>query len=187
MPAVTKRGPQSQPNWHCCLRMTVQRPTGSLMSRGLCPVRCVRIYSMALPNRISSSFSRAQERFDRPATAEKHIVRAGDLATVEPHGGNRIESFGHEFHDCFGEQRFGAVNEVRYSQSRSSIHCQIGFVGAPERIRDQPMPKQIAVDASRNQGRAPRRTTRGVAKTPRRRGERKLFALPITLIVSSRR
>ena len=43
MPAVTKRGPQSQPNWHCCFRMTEHRPTGSLNSRGWCPGECSRM------------------------------------------------------------------------------------------------------------------------------------------------
>ena len=36
IPAVTKRGPQSHPNWHCSLRIAVHPPTGNYWSPAAC-------------------------------------------------------------------------------------------------------------------------------------------------------
>ena len=81
MPAVTYLGPQSQPNWHCSLRITVQRPTGSLKSRGAwleavgpdVARRAVEPDAERVP-------APAKERPHVPAVSDEHVLRAATSA-----------------------------------------------------------------------------------------------------------
>ena len=175
MPAVTKRGPQSQPNWHCCLRMTVQ-PADRIVDLARAGARCGA--SGCTPSRCRSG-SRSSFRPGRRSdfTSQRwpmnmFSVRATSrplsrtVATVSSPSATSSTT-------SSASSDFGTMNVARYSQSRSSIHCRPSSFVPQNGSGISPCRQQIAVHAARHDRRAPRRAARGVAETPRRRGEGK--------------
>jgi len=108
-------------------------------------------------------FSRTYGLRDRETVAKKHVVRAGDGASIQRDGGEGVEAFGQEI-EMFvaggGGLEFAPIRPVAFLNP-----LKVFFVRPPEGIGNQFVPEEVGVDAAGNVRGQPEAGTR-IEKSP---------------------